>query len=125
VEDKNKPTILIIEDDEIQLSLIKKVLQRDFNVKTTFNTKTLPMIIDKFEINLIVFDLHLQNSNSCEAVKSLKSKLEEKNIPFIFMSEDKDEETINNCLSLGARTFLPKPFRPNTLKDTIQDNINK
>jgi len=125
VEDMKKPTVLIIEDDEQQLNLIKKILQREFNIKSSFNTKTLPLMIDRFDINLIIFDLHLKNSNSCDTVKSLKEIFEEKNIPFIFMSEDTNQETINNCLSLGAKDFLPKPFRPNNLKDTINKNLKK
>ena len=71
----------------------------------------------KNTIDVIIMDIHLKgNMNGIE----LAQKISNKNIPILFITQDKSEEVYKKVESVSNHTFLGKPFHKFTLNSMIR-----
>ena len=101
--------ILLVEDN---LNIVKGLKyafsQTDyiFNHQSCYND-ALTYISENNNIDLIILDIILSDGSGINLYKDV---IKEKNIPVIFLTAQDDEETIVDCLDMGAEDYLTKPF---------------
>lgn len=115
----NNIRVLIVDDSEADIYLIKNILFTDFNGKLdsvndgiealaylnkkgSFETSSLP--------NLIIMDLNLPGLNGKELLGKIKADKNFNSIPVIMFSTSSNEKDIYDCYKLGASCYLIKPF---------------
>ena len=80
------------------------------------------MIILKEEhIDLVLLDLMMPDIDGFEAFKKIKEIYPD--IPIVFMTADKNIESIGKAGELGADDYITKPFLPLALKERIHGII--
>lgn len=116
--------ILILDDDQDLLSIIKPLLGvNGFDVWTFANWKRAWEEIKKIKPNLILLDVFLKGIDGMDVCKKLKSSTLTRNIPIImFSSYPNIAETA--IAEFGADEFIAKPFEVNEMVRKIKDVLS-
>lgn len=116
-------TILVIDDDNMNLKRMDFILKDEPLYKiigvTTGNQaletlKTTP-------VDLILLDVKMPDMDGFETLALIKK---EYSIPVVFMTGDKDIETLQKASDLGAEDYITKPFLPLAIKEIIHSILN-
>src|ERR1700712_4433217 len=109
--------IIVVDDNEDILEIIKLVLEGyDYEVVTLADGNLLVDQIHEFKPDLILLDIMLGNMDGRELCKTLKSKNDTRDIPFIRVSES--HNLTDRFMGMGSNIdFLAKPFDISELID--------
>ncbi len=108
--------ILIVEDEEDILELLRYTLAKDGYELTCVASGE--EAIDKARLqhpDLVVLDLMLPGVNGLEVCKSLRGDENTRNIPIVMLTAKSEESDIITGLELGADDYITKPFSPRIL----------
>jgi len=115
-----KKLILIIEDDEIFRSIIFDLLElENFNVISAQDGFLGLKLAKQFNPDLILCDINIPHLNGYEVLNKLREDLTIANIPFIFITSDRDTKSRSHAMQLGANDYLTKPVKIRTLLESI------
>ncbi len=105
-----KKTILIVEDDEINRTILSAILEDDYNILTATNgQEALDVLNNEInKISLILLDLIMPVMDGYTFLKIKRDNEIIKDIPLIVLTSEKSAEV--ECLNLGAMEFITKPF---------------
>ena len=107
--------ILLIDDDELIVRSLKKVLTRlDFDVKTCLNVIESEDMIEEFSPNIILLDIYLSPYDGLTFLKKFRMKYPE--IPIIMITGYSNVQSTVKAIKLGAYDFLLKPMDIDHLK---------
>lgn len=108
-------SILVVDDDPLILSHMSELLSNYVTVYQAENgEKAVRLAMEKIP-DLIVSDIEMPKMNGMEMYEELKRNLLSANIPLIFLSAKSDIEVRRQSMSLGAISFIAKPFEDNEL----------
>lgn len=112
--------ILLIEDDTNFVEIVEFVLTTyGFEVKSHLTGLDVPGIVEKYDPDLILLDIHLPGKSGIAICKHLKLTSA---IPIIlFSTQDNKEQLVKEC---NADGFLEKPFDINELICSIGLHAN-
>jgi two-component system phosphate regulon response regulator PhoB len=111
-----KKTILVVDDEEDILELVRYNLQREgYQVLCSASGEKALEQIKSQTIDLMVLDLMLTGIDGLEVARRLKQKDAYKNIPIVMLSAKGEEADIVTGLELGADDYVTKPFSPRIL----------
>ena len=118
-----KPTVLIVEDVEINLDMLAGILEDDYNLLTAQNGKEALEVLRTAKIipKIILLDLQMPVMNGREMFVIMKRDKALKNIPVIFITAENDSES--ELLEAGAVDFIRKPFEAEIVKLRVKNHI--
>ena len=112
------PTILLIEDDQTLIELLRYNLeQAGFTVAMALDGSTGLALARQLQPDLILLDLMLPGIDGFSICRTLTA---ESTIPIIILTALQDEAHRIAGLELGANDYVVKPFTPDTIKEKIQ-----
>ncbi len=119
----NHLRILIVDDNEINLSLAIETLHR-FNdtIKTdvAYNGKEALIKHNEADFDLIIMDIQMPEMDGYEATKNIRNQKGAKGqIPILGMTAHAMKDERSKCLDLGMNEYLSKPFSPSELLQKI------
>lgn len=118
-----KPHILIVDDDNRILRLLKKFLcQNNFLVSTSASTKQAGELLDTFIYDLVILDVMLPEVTGTEFASIIKSK--GATMPIVMLTALSEPEDKIKGLESGASDYITKPFEPRELLLRINNLIN-
>lgn len=122
---RKKHTILVVDDNEINIKILEKILEKDYNVLSANNGREALNIIrsENNKIATILLDLVMPIMDGFEFLKIHQKDRIFSSLPVIVMTQQNDVETEIKALSLGASDFLPKPYNPIIIKHRIKNII--
>ncbi|MDA9555797.1 response regulator, partial [Pelobium sp.] len=115
VENQEKKSILIIEDEPSIRYLLKDILKDTYNVYEAGNGKKALEIVRKVIPNLIISDIMMPDMSGLEVCNIIKNTPETCHIPFIILSARGTIEQKNEGYEAGADAYIPKPFHTENL----------
>ncbi len=116
-------TILVVDDDESLVELLKKYLEKDgYHVLTAYDGKAALNLYRLREVDLIVLDLMLPKVKGLNVCRSIRS---ESQVPIIMLTAKSDEEDRIKGLDLGADDYVTKPFSPGELLARIRAALRR
>ncbi len=117
--DLNIKTVVVVDDDVINLQVAGKVLSSDgIHVVALKSGEALFEYIEKEEElpSLILMDVKMPGMGGFDCIKKLHSlESAASQIPVIFLTADESEGAEREGLMLGAMDFIRKPFIPEVL----------
>lgn len=117
---KNKPTILVVDDNQDLLETFAMILKRrGYRVQTAGDGLS---AINKFKeqfFDVTIMDIVMPEMNGVDAFKKIKEIQPE--APIILMTAYSDEELIQNAKNEGARQIIHKPIHIDQLIDLINE----
>ena len=107
-----KRTVLYIEDNLSNLTLIEQILeeQPDIELMTAMQGAIGVDLARQHSPDLILLDLHLPDMPGWEVLAQLKGAAETRHIPTIVISADATTRQIDRLMALGASAYLTKPL---------------
>jgi len=116
--------ILIVEDSELNLFVLKEILEREhFNVFTASGAKGAFENLQQQRIDLILMDVMMGNTNGFDLTKELKSMELYKHIPVLFITNLKSPDDVVRGFDSGGVAYIPKPFNKKELLQRIKHQI--
>ncbi len=116
-----KEKILVVDDEEDILELVKHHLAREGYQVICAETGEIALEKARTEsLNLIVLDLMLPGMDGLEITKTLKSNLKTGQIPIVMLTAKGEEADIVTGLELGADDYITKPFSPRVLTARVR-----
>ncbi|KAM7273342.1 hypothetical protein ACFE04_028006 [Oxalis oulophora] len=111
--------ILVVDDDSTSLAIVSAMLKIWKHQVVTSNTPmdALSTLRGQGGIDLVVTDLHMPEMNGFELQEIIQLEF---NVPVVIMSSDDKENVILESMARGAALYLPKPVKPNDLKNIWQ-----
>jgi two-component system cell cycle response regulator DivK len=113
-------SILVIEDDELNMKLIRGVLQlgkgRILEAKSAEEGIHLAR---EHHPDLILMDIRLPYMNGLEATRFIKNDPELKSIPVVALTAYANEEDEEEAIDSGCTAFIPKPIDTRSFRKKI------
>jgi len=113
------PAIIAVDDEPSMLSLVTRILRRDFEITTFSNVDDAIANIrdnpDHYDIALT--DLAMPGKNGIDFIRELMEI--DSDITSVVMTGFATTDTALDCLREGVFDFISKPFRPETLRDMM------
>jgi signal transduction histidine kinase/DNA-binding LacI/PurR family transcriptional regulator/DNA-binding NarL/FixJ family response regulator len=123
--EKEKSTILIVDDNRDMLAFLQSVLKEDYNVCMAGDAQSALIKLEKMpRPEIIVSDIMMDRMDGHEFLHIISSDSEYSDIPFIFLTAKHTEQEKLRGLSGGAVDFIEKPFSAPALKKKIESIIS-
>ncbi len=122
----NKETILVVDDEEDILELVRYNLSRDgYAVRCAASGEEALNIVDKEEIDLLVLDLMLPGMDGLELTRRLKHASRTRDLPIVMLTAKGEEADIVAGLELGADDYITKPFSPRVVVARVRSVLRR
>ncbi|MBF0411280.1 MAG: response regulator transcription factor [Desulfamplus sp.] len=116
-----KETILIVDDEEDILELVKYNLEREgYTTISAITGEAALKLASEIQPSLIVLDLMLPGIDGLEVTKILRAACSTAHIPIVMLTAKGEESDIVTGLELGANDYMSKPFSPRELVARIR-----
>ncbi len=110
---KDKPTILIVDDTPDNIMLLSRLLKDRYNTKVANNGSLALQIAQGTPgLDLILLDVMMPGLDGYETCRQLKANPVTADIPVIFLTAKNQVEDEAMGLSLGAVDYIAKPISP-------------
>lgn len=122
----NKIKVLAVDDDIINLKLLKSILLKLPLVAEVVEAKNgadaLAILKNDGNIDLILLDIIMPVMNGIEMLKVVRADEDLKAIPVIMLTTDETKK--GEALECGANDFIMKPVREKNVSEKIQKLSN-
>lgn len=115
----NKPSILVVDDNEDIVWLIKESLSPTYIIEEAFSVEEALRLMEKQTPALIITDIMMPDIDGLELVSRVKSDKFTRHIPLIVVSARISERDQAEGLDLGADAYLTKPFSSVVLRSVV------
>lgn len=129
----NPIIILMADDDEDDVLLTQKALQKGKLLNTLYSVKDGEELLDYLlhrgaysdesqfpRPGIILLDLNMPKKDGREALKEIKSHPELQEIPIVVFTTSKAEEDVYRSYKLGVNSFITKPVTFENLIEVMQ-----
>lgn len=108
---KDRAFILLVDDDELNLDLLSRKLQRNgYDTITAVDGKEAISLAESTKPDLILMDMSLPELDGWEATRQLKADNSTKNIPVISLTANAMPEDRAKALAAGCDEYETKPI---------------
>ncbi len=109
-----KHKILIVDDEKICLRMTDHILSSEYDTICAASGKEAIELFKKENPDLVLSDLRMPEIDGFMLQQMLKKETG-RNIPIMFMTADRKDETESKGFAIGALDFIRKPFRADVL----------
>jgi len=121
-----KETILVVDDEEDILELIRFHLTREgYSVALAATGEKALQNARRHRPDLVVLDLMLPGMDGLEVAKSLKMDAQTRSVPIIMLTARGEDADIVAGLEIGADDYVTKPFSPRVLLARIKTVLRR
>lgn len=121
--DKNKPVVLIAEDNWDLRKFMSHRLGASYNVIEAENGMKALQFAREFNPDIIVSDVMMPEMNGLELCSQIKSDIVTSHIPIVLLTAKSEVENRIEGLEKGADDYLAKPFNFDLLEARIHNLI--
>ncbi|MBN2298008.1 MAG: chemotaxis response regulator CheY [Deltaproteobacteria bacterium] len=124
--DKNMK-ILVVDDFSTMRRIVKNILrQLNFNnIVEADDGSTGLDILQKEKIDMVVSDWNMPKMTGLELLKAVRADDALKDIPFLMVTAEAQQENIIEAVKSGVSNYIVKPFTAETLGQKIEQIFNK
>lgn len=121
-------TLLIIDDNELDLAILNEIFKDMFQIKCFSSTPKAISYLHENEasIAIILLDICLGKTgvgfNVLQHIQGHKSL---KNIPIVLITSDANEDYVKEGIKNGATDFLVKPVDPHSVTERVSQIVRK
>lgn len=116
-----KESILIVDDEPLNLQVLSQVLTPEYQVKVCKSGKDALRILSEPPLpGLILLDIMMPEMDGYETLAAIKQKQALKEVPVIFISALDSTLDEEKGFRLGAVDYIVKPFRSSIVRERIR-----
>ncbi|MCL2440507.1 MAG: response regulator [Treponema sp.] len=118
--------ILLVDDNEMQLTIVSNVLNQKYEITTAESGKEAVGYLSKGYIpNLILLDILMPEMDGWETYSLIKGLSLLRDVPIVFFTSLDTEKDKERASRLGAAGFITKPFDAKELMYNVDSIIEK
>lgn len=123
--DSVRPTVLVVDDDELQQKLVAKILAAE-NYRLIFAASGVEALaaLRKTRPDVILMDFMMPGMDGIEVTRRLKTVPQFAKLPVIMITGKSEGSVVVDSLKAGASGFLVKPFVRDTLLAKLREALN-
>ncbi|MET0052232.1 MAG: diguanylate cyclase [Candidatus Thiodiazotropha sp.] len=121
---ENKPTILIVDDEPVNIKLVADLLADQYTLKVALNGEQAIHLFETYDIELILLDIQLPDVDGYEVARRIRSDEQNSDVPIIFLTSRSDENSIVEGFEAGGNDYLTKPFNARELDVRVANHLN-
>ncbi|GAB0057074.1 Cyclic di-GMP phosphodiesterase response regulator RpfG [Candidatus Magnetaquicoccaceae bacterium FCR-1] len=124
--DRHQASILIVDDQKLNLIVLKSLLKQHgyVNVTTVEDPREVEELWSRQRFDLMLLDLEMPNLPGIEVMKILERIGRDPYLPILVITANTEETTRLEALSHGAQDFLNKPFNPSEVISRIRNMLS-
>lgn len=111
-------TILLVDDDNMQLRVTASLLTDKYKVLCVNAGKKALILFDKIMPDMILLDYEMPECNGADTLKLIREKGID--LPVVFLTGITDEKTIGIIDDLDAKGYLVKPVSKEQLLSKVE-----
>lgn len=119
----NKPTLLIVDDEEGPRQSLRIVFKNEYNVFVASNGTEALAIAREHHIDVAVLDILMSGMSGVEVLKHLKEL--DPSVEVVMLTAYETIETARQALRYGASDYLNKPFDIPTMRAAVARAVEK
>jgi CheY-like chemotaxis protein len=117
-------TILVIEDNELNMKLVRSLLKMDnYDVIEAIDAEKGMQLARKNHPDLILMDIQLPGMDGLSATKILKADPSLREIPIVALTSHAMEGDDKKALAAGCNGYIAKPIDTKNFLATIQQYL--
>ena len=122
-----KGCILIVDDEEINRIILRKILSEDYALLEAENGRQAVSLLDRdrASVSAVVLDLRMPVMNGIEFLEFYHHSENCRGLPVLVATAAGDQESEKRCLALGAWDFVGKPYDAEILKFRLKNAIDR
>jgi len=118
--------ILVVDDEPYMVKLLEYNLRKGgYQVTTAYNGYEALQKLEQAKPDLIIADVKMPQMDGYELCRRLRSNVETKSIPFIFLTAKGQISERIEGLKKGADDYITKPFNPKEILARIEATLLK
>jgi len=120
-------TILIADDNEMMSNLIKLMLERNGfkNIIEVRDGSSAFNLLKSQKIDLIIADWHMEGLSGIELLQKVRADGDIGKMPFIIVSVEGLDVSIDTAFKYGVSDFISKPFKMEVLMERLSRVMEK
>lgn len=118
-------TIMVVEDDPINMMLITEVLRKmGFDILRATNGKQALEVLPQYDPVLIFMDVNMPEMDGFTTTRQIrKLAAPHGNIPIIALTADAMQGDREKCLEAGMNDYVTKPFRIEEIEEVLKKRM--
>lgn len=122
---ENKHKILIVDDAEINRSLLADMLSDDYKIMEASNGVEAISMLEKYHdrISLILLDIVMPLMDGFEVLAAMNRSGWINDIPVITISAETSSTYIDHAYDLGATDYINRPFDEKTVRRRVKNTV--
>ncbi|MFT5544029.1 MAG: diguanylate cyclase (GGDEF)-like protein [Arenicella sp.] len=119
-------SVLIVDDIETNREMLKRRLQRkDFDVTLAEGGRqALAMLADR-DFDVVLLDIMMPDISGIETLREIRANKQWQNLPVIMVTATDEEDTLPECLDIGANDYVSKPVNIPVLTARIRSQVSR
>lgn len=118
--DKEKRTIMIIDDDLAMLWFVTEIFVNDYNVIPINHSNEVMSCLEQCSPDIIISDIMMPGIDGISLTTLIKADKLRKHIPMILLSAKNTVEDKVKGIDSGAEVYITKPFSVNYLEKVVE-----
>lgn len=114
--------ILVIDDENAMLQLIKRIFEKDGHFVTLQANAKAALDMDFRRYDLVLLDIMMPDIDGFELCDQIRSRVD---CPIIFLTAKTQEADVVRGLGLGGDDYITKPFGTNELRARINAHLRR
>ena len=123
-KERNKKTVLIVEDNSELRNYLKNELKEEYKVKTANNGKEGLLMAVKFIPDLVISDVMMPIMDGIEMCQEIKNDIRVSHIPLLMLTAKGMQIDRVKGIDSGADVYLNKPYNMDVLKAHLSQLIS-
>lgn len=123
-ETKNKPVLLIVDDDAEIRDYLKQQLSAEYKIIQATNGREALNILKSSQPQLVISDVIMPEMNGMELCRQIKTTSSLSSIPVILLTAKSMTSQIEEGLDMGADDYITKPFQISLLKARVRNLLS-
>lgn len=115
--------ILVVDDSKFMRRMLSDILTQEGHqiVGEAENAVEATSLYKKLRPDLVTLDIIMPEVEGTNAMSALKSMLEaDPRAKVVMVSAMGQEEVVQECIEIGAKDFIVKPFRPPKVAEAVK-----
>ena len=124
-EEKVALEVLIVDDSSVTRKMVRRAVGlcglEIGSVLEAANGEEALAQLRQHRVDLVLADINMPVMNGMQMVERMSQDPVLSKIPVVIVATPMSEQRVERLLDLGARAYLPKPFRPEALRDLVME----
>jgi len=117
--DDQAPHILIVDDEPINRALLRRLLEKNYQISEAEDGFTALESIREHDYDLVLLDIMMPRMNGLDMLVTLREDYASTDLPVILVSALRDSQHIVRGLEAGANDYIPKPIDSGIVKARV------